>query len=105
MCQGLGKGSWDAPTHVDLEDSGAHGGVLEEADVVEDLAKHGPVVVLVDEVDFHPRKADVVRDALICKELSKTGRQGEGWRHWEAWESSLSFFSGENKALLSSLTS
>lgn len=88
---------------MDLEDSGAHGGVLQEADVVEGLAEHGPVVVLVDQVDFHPREADVVRDALVCKKLGKTG--GQGWRCWEAWESYPSFFSGVNKALLSSLTS
>lgn len=105
MCQGLGKGSWGAPTHVDLEDGGAHGGVLQEADVVEGPAEHGPVVVLVDEVDFHAREADVVRDALVCEELGRTGRQGGGWRCWEAWKSHLSFFSGVNKALLSSLTS
>lgn len=83
------KGSRDAATHVDLEDGGAHGGVLQEADVVERLAEHGPVVVLVDQVDFHPREADVVRDALVGEELGKATRQG--WRCWEAWESYLSF--------------
>lgn len=90
---------------MNLEDGGAHGGVLQEADVVEGPAEHGPVVVLIDEVDFHPCEADMVRDALICKELGRTGRQGEGWSCWEVWESHLPFFSGVNKALLSSLSS
>lgn len=61
---------------MDLEDSGAHGGVLQEADVVEGPAEHGPVVVLVDQADFHPREAHMVRDALVCEELGKKGRQG-----------------------------
>ena len=73
--QGLGKENQDAPTHVDLEDGGAHGGVLEEADVVQGLAENGAVVVLVDEVNLHACEADVVRDALVCKELGRDGKR------------------------------
>lgn len=65
---------WDAPTHVDLQHGGAHGGIFREADVVEGLAEDGPVVVLVEEVDLHARKADVVGDALVCKELGGEAR-------------------------------
>lgn len=78
MRQGLGKESQDAPTHVDLEDGGAHGGVLEEADVVQGLAENGTVVILVDEVNLHAREADVVRDALICKELGRERKRRGG---------------------------
>lgn len=78
VCQGLGKESQDAPTHVDLEDGGAHGGVLEEADVVQGLAENGAVVILVDEVNLHACEADVVRDALICKELGRERKRRGG---------------------------
>lgn len=67
--------SQDAPTHVDLEDNGAHSGVLEEADIVQDLAENGAVVVLIDEVNLHTCKADVVRNTLVCEELGRDGKQ------------------------------
>lgn len=63
---------------MDLEDGGAHSGVLEEADVVQGLAENGAVVILVDEVDLHACKANVVRDALVCKELGREGKQRGG---------------------------
>lgn len=59
---------------MDLQHGGAHGGVLQEADVVEGLAEDGPVVVLVEEADLHTREADMVGDALICKELGEEAR-------------------------------
>lgn len=63
---------------MDLEDGGAHRGVLKEADVVQGLAENRAVVVLVDEVDLHTCEADVVRDTLICKELGRDGKQKGG---------------------------
>lgn len=60
---------------MDLQHSGAHSGIFREADIVEGLAEDGPVVVLVDEVDLHAREADVVGDALVCKELGGEARR------------------------------
>lgn len=59
---------------MDLQHGGAHGGIFREADVVEGLAEDGPIVVLVEEVDLHAREADVVGDALVCKELGGEAR-------------------------------
>lgn len=103
-CQGLGKENQDAPTHVDLEDGGAHGGVLEEADVVQGLAENGAVVVLVDEVNLHTRKANVVWDALVCKELGRDGKRRGRLETLFAKLGRVIFFNGENNSLLSSLT-
>lgn len=76
--QGHGKERQDAPTHVDLEDGGAHRGVLEEADVVQGLAKNRAVVVLIDEVNLHTREANVVWDTLVCEELGRDRKRRGG---------------------------
>lgn len=77
---------------MDLEDGGAHCGVLEEADVVQGLAENWAVVVLVDEVNLHACEADMVRDALICKELGRDRRQREGMDTlWSLGELSVLF--------------
>lgn len=77
---------------MDLEDGGAHCGVLEEADVVQGLAENWAVVVLVDEVNLHACEADMVRDALICKELGRDRRQRDGMDTlWSLGELSVLF--------------
>ena len=63
---------------MDLEDGGAHGGILEEADIVQGLAENGAVVILVDEVNLHTGKANMVRNALVCKELGRDRKQRGG---------------------------
>lgn len=90
-CQGLCRESQNAPTHVDLEDGGAHGGVLKKAYIVQCLAENGAIVVLVDEVNLHTCEANMVWNALICKELGKDRKQREGWRHYLQCLGELSF--------------
>lgn len=70
---------------MDLEDGGAHGCILKEADIVQGLAEDGAVVILVDEADLHACKADVVRDALVCKELDREVKGRVGDTVCEVW--------------------
>lgn len=60
---------------MDLQDCDSHCDILKQADVVQDLAENGAIVILIDEVNLHTSKANVVWHALICEQLRRDRRQ------------------------------
>lgn len=58
-----------------LQNTCSYSDILKQADVVQDLAENWAIIILIDEVNLHPCKANMIWHTLICKQLSGDKRQ------------------------------